>query len=33
MSHEALREQWPAVLSEVARHSRASAPASPPGRG
>jgi poly(3-hydroxyalkanoate) synthetase len=28
MSHEALREQWPAVLSEVARHSRASAPAS-----
>jgi poly(3-hydroxyalkanoate) synthetase len=28
MSHEALREQWPRVLSEVVRHSRASAPSS-----
>jgi pimeloyl-ACP methyl ester carboxylesterase len=26
MGHEALREHWPRVLSEVVRHSRASAP-------
>jgi poly(3-hydroxybutyrate) depolymerase len=28
MGHEALREHWPRVLSEVVRHSRASAPSS-----
>jgi len=28
MSHEALRQQWPRVLSEVVRHSRASASSS-----
>ena len=32
MSHEALRQQWPAVLSEVVHRSRASAPSSPGSR-